>query len=92
MAHDYYDKTRMIVARMEGERYPMVVGAVAESTWEVIPPEDWDRIKRELAEKWLGPDWTAYDYVEVVVIVPTSKLNELFDAREIVPEAVERGT
>jgi hypothetical protein len=26
------------------------------------------------------------------VIVPTSKLNELFDAREIVPEAVERGT
>jgi hypothetical protein len=92
MAHDYYDKTRMIVARMEGERYPMVVGAVAESTWEVIPPEDWDRIKRELAEKWLGPDWTAYDYVEVVVIVPTSKLNELFDAHEIVPEAVERGT
>lgn len=87
---DYYDQTRMIVARMEGERFPMIVGAVAQSTWEVIPPEDWDRIKRELAEKWLGPDWTSYDYVEVLVTIPSSQLNELFDAREITPTVVDR--
>lgn len=89
---DYYDQTRMIVARMEGERFPMVVGAVAQSTWEVIPPEDWDRIKRELAEKWLGPDWTSYDYVEVVVTIPCEQLNEMFDAREITPVTVEAAT
>lgn len=88
---DIYDKTRLIVARMEGEKYPLIVGAVAESTWEIIPPDEWDRIKRELAEKWLGPDWTAYDYVEVIITIPSADLNELFDAREIVPAMVEKG-
>jgi hypothetical protein len=88
---DYYDRTRMIVARMEGEKYPCVVGAVSQSTWEIIPPDEWDRIKRELAEKWLGPDWTAYDYVEIVVTVPCAQLNALFDATEITPTKVEAG-
>jgi hypothetical protein len=88
---DYMDRTRLLVAKMEGERWPLVVGAVAQATWEVIPPDEWDRVKSELAQKWLGPDWTAYDYVEVVVTIPAAQLAELFKAREITPVAFERG-
>jgi hypothetical protein len=88
---DIYDKTRLIFARMEGEKYPLAVGAVAQSTWEIIPPDEWDRVKRELAEKWLGPDWASYDYVEVVVTIPCAQLNALFDAAEITPASVEPG-
>jgi hypothetical protein len=87
---DYLDQTRLIVAKMEGERWPLVVGAIAQSTWEIIPPDEWDQIKRELAEKWLGPDWTAYDYIEVVLTIPASQLAAMFDAREITPESVEK--
>lgn len=87
---DLYEKTRLVVARRVDERYPMVVGACAESTWEVIPPDEWDKLKREMAQKWLDQDWTAYDYVEVVVTIPCAQLNQLFDAREIRPTTVER--
>jgi hypothetical protein len=86
----YLDKTRLIVARLEGEKWPIVVGAIAQSTWEIIPPDEWDRIKRELAEKWLGPDWTAYDFIEVVITIPAGDLAALFDATEMVPTSVER--
>lgn len=86
---DYYDKSRLIVARMEGEKYPLVVGGIPQSTWEIIPPEEWDKLKNEMAEKWLGPDWTAYDYIEIVVTIPCAELNAMFDAREVVPAAVE---
>lgn len=88
---DYYDKTRLLFARMEGERYALCVGAISQSTWEIVPPEDWDRIKREMGEKWLGPDWTAYDYVEVVVTIPAAQISALFDAAEITPDAIEAG-
>lgn len=86
----YLDKTRLIVARLEGEKWPIVVGAIAQSTWEIIPPDEWDRIKRELSEKWLGPDWTAYDYIEVVITIPAGDLAALFDATEMTPTSVER--
>lgn len=83
------EKTRLLVARLEGERYPMICGAMSESTWEVIGPEDWDKWKREMLEKAFGPDWTAYDTVEVLITIPSSQLNEMFDAREVQPHAVE---
>jgi hypothetical protein len=87
---DDMDKTRLLVARLEGERWPVVVGAIPQTSWGVIPEDEWSRIKREMAEKWLGPDWTAYDYIEVVVTIPAAQLADLFDAREITPLAVER--
>lgn len=89
MPSDYLDKTRLVVGRMEGERWPIVVGAVAQSTWEIIPPDEWDKARAEMAEKWLGPDWTAYDFIEVIVTIPATQLAEMFDAREITPAAVE---
>lgn len=80
---DYLDKVRLIAARMEGEKCPSIIGAIAETTWEIIPPEDWDRVRNELAEKWLGPDWTAYDFIEVIVEIPNANLAAMFDARSL---------
>jgi hypothetical protein len=87
---DFHDKTRLVVAMLEGERWPIVVGAVPQVTWDIIEPEEWDALKREMAEKWLGPEWTAYSFVEVVITIPSAQLAALFDAREITPVAVER--
>lgn len=87
---DYLDKTRLLVANMEGEKRPIVIGAMAQSTWEIIPPEEWDRWKRDTAEKWLGPDWTAYDFLEVIVTIPAGEIAAMFEATEVVPAAVER--
>lgn len=85
----YIDKTRLVLARMEGEDWPLVIGAVSETTWEIIPPDDWDKTRREMAEKWLGPDWTAYDFVEVVMTYPAEKFRLLFEARHIEPDSIE---
>lgn len=90
MTDFYLDKVRLVVAKMPDERYPMVVGALPESTWEIIPPEDWDKAKREMAEKWLGPDWTAYDYVEAVALIPNARLADMFETRKIEAVAVEK--
>lgn len=90
--NDYMDKTRFLVARLEGEKYPYIIGAYPLSTWEVVPPEDFDRWKRETAEAFFGPDWTSYDYVEAIVTIPHGDLNALFEAAEIKPLALERAT
>jgi hypothetical protein len=76
-------KLRLVVAREEGRTTAYPVFAISDDTWGVIPPDDWDRLKREACEKWLGPDWTAYDYAECVVSVPGHVLDELFQTGEI---------
>lgn len=88
----YLDQTRLLVAKREDEDSPMIVGAYPQSTWEVVPDEDFDRWKRETAESFFGPDWTAYDYLEVVMTFPASKLCAMFEAREIVPASMTRPT
>ena len=87
----YLDKTRLLVAKREDEDSPMVIGAMPQSTWEIIPPEDWDAWKRKTAEQFFDADWTAYDYIEVVITIPVGQLAAMFDAREIAPMSVERG-
>lgn len=89
--NDIYDKTRLVVAKREDEDYPFVIGGVAESSSEIIGQDDWDEMKREWAEKWLGPDVGAYEFVEIVVTIKSAHLAELFAAREITPDRVERG-
>lgn len=86
---DFYDKTRLLVAKREDERYPMIIGAMPESTWEVIPPEDWDQWRRKRGEEHFSDDWTAYDYIEVIVTIPNAQLAAMFDARQIEPTSVE---
>jgi len=88
---DYLDKTRLLVAKREDEKWPMVIGAMPQSTWEIIPPEDWDEWKRKTAEKFFDADWTAYDFIEVVITIPSEQLAALFDAREIAPTTIEKG-
>lgn len=83
-----YDKTRLLVAKREDEDLPMVIAAMPESTWEIIPVEDWDRWKREAGERAFDADWTAYDYIEVVMSFPVERLAEMFRAREIEPVSV----
>lgn len=87
---DIYDRTRMLVALLEGEKWPVVIGAMPEATSEIISHEDWDKWKAEMAEKWLGPDWPHYEYIEVLVTIPSADLFAMFEAREISPTAVER--
>ena len=89
--NDYYDKTRLIVAKREDEEVPMVIAAMPQTTWEVIPVDEWDEWKRKRAEAFFDADWTAYDYIEVVVTIPWQQLAELFNAREVTPVSVERG-
>lgn len=85
---DYLDKTRLLVAKREDEDYPLVIAAMPESTWEVIPPEDWDAWKRKRGEEMFDRDWTAYDYIEVIVTIPNAFLASMFAAREVVPTSV----
>lgn len=88
---DYLDKVRLLVAKREDEKYPMVIAAMPESTWEIFPPEDWDKWKRKQGETFFDADWTAYDYIEVVAVISNSMLAGLFEAREISVTNVERG-
>ena len=89
---DYYmDQTRLVVAKREDEKYPLIIAAMPQSTWEIIPVEEWDEWKRERARAFLDDDWTAYDYIEVVITIPTSRLAAMFNAREIVPDFWEKG-
>lgn len=78
MSGDYDDKVRLLVAKREDEDIPYVIAAFPMSTWEIIPPEDWDSWKRERAEAFFDADWTAYDYVEAVVTIPWRDLAQLF--------------
>lgn len=89
---DYLDKVRLLVAKREDEDWPLVIAAMPESTWEVIPPEDWDKWKREASERMFDDDWTAYDYIEVVAEIPNATLAKMFEAREIQVSAVEDRT
>lgn len=89
---NYLDKTRLLVAKREDEQYPMVIAAMPQSTWEIIPPEDWDAWKRKRGEEMFDRDWTAYDYIEVIVTIPNKDLAAMFEAREIVPAGVEVAT
>jgi hypothetical protein len=38
-------------------------------------------------EKWLGPDWTAYDFIEVVITIPADDLAALFDGEGLMDRA-----
>lgn len=87
---DIYDKTRLLVAKRFDENYPMIIGAMTESTWEILPVEDWDEWKRKRAMEYFDADWTEYEYVEVIVTIPNSQLADLFSAREITPASVEK--
>lgn len=85
---DYLDKTYLLVAKREDEHYPMVIGAMPFSTWEIIAPDEWDAWKRKRGKEAFSDDWTAYDYVEVIVTIPNAQLAALFAAREITPSAI----
>lgn len=85
----YLDKTRLLVAKREDESYPMVIAAMPQSTWEIIPPEEWDAWKRKRGEEMFSDDWTAYDYIEVIATIPNAQLAALFAAQNIVLTAVE---
>lgn len=87
----YNDKTRLLVAKREDETTPMIIGAFPMSTWEIIPPEEYDELKRTQAEQFFNDDWTLYDYIEVVVTIPCEQLEAMFEAREVVPTAMEKG-
>lgn len=89
MSSDIHDKTRLVVAKRTDEDYPFVIGGLAESSAEIIGQDEWDEMKREWAERWLGPDAGAYEFVEIVVTIPVADLGALFAAREIMPAAVE---
>lgn len=73
-------KLRVIVAQEPGHPYAFVVSGISEDTWGIIPPEEWDEHKREICEKWLGPDWTMFDFVEAVLDIPQDALDGLFSA------------
>jgi hypothetical protein len=86
---DIYDRTRLLVAKREDEDSTMIVAAMPESTWEIIPPEEWDELMRKRAREFFDDDWTAYDYMEIVVTILQSELLAIFKAREIRPSCVE---
>jgi hypothetical protein len=90
MMSDIYDKTRLVVAKRHDEKYPMVVAAMSESTWEIFDPEEWDRWRNKRAQEYFDADWTEYEYIEVVVTIPSADLAALFDAREMTPTSVRR--
>ena len=87
---DIYDKTRVVFAKRVDEDYPFAIGAVSEMSSEVIDQETWDAAKREMAEKWLGPDAGSYEFVEVVVVIQNEKIAAMFDARQIVPASIAK--
>lgn len=81
-------KTRLLVARMEGEEFPYVIAAMPMSLWEHIPPDEWDAWRRERAHDAFNSEWTAYEYIEVVMEFPAGELSKMFDAREIQPTSM----
>src|SRR4051794_2026357 len=87
---DAYDRTRVLIAKHPEESLPYIVGAHPEPWWENMGVDDWDAWKRERGEAVFGPEWTAYEYIEVVITLPSEQLSALFAAREIVPTTVER--
>lgn len=89
MSHPYFDQTRLLVAKREDEESPMVIGAYPQTTWEIVPEEDFDSWKRDTAEAFFGPDWTAYDFIEVIVTIPQQQLAAMFKAREVTPTEVK---
>lgn len=86
---DYLDKTYLLVAKREDEHYPLVIGAMPASTRGIIFPEEWDAWKRKRGEEMFNDDWTAYDYIEVIVTIPNAQLAELFAAHKITPSSIE---
>jgi hypothetical protein len=50
---DYMEKTMLLVAKREDEDYPMVIGAMPRSTWEVFDIEEWDRVEARSGEAFL---------------------------------------
>jgi hypothetical protein len=90
MSIDIYDKTRLVVAKRHDEKYPFVIGGVADSSSEIIDQDEWDQIKREWAAKWLGPDASSYEFVEIVVEIPNADLAAMFEARHVVPASVTK--
>jgi hypothetical protein len=84
---DTMDKTRLLVAKRVEEDRPLVIAAVPEDMWEILPPEEWEVWKEQRAQELLE-DWTAYDYIEVVVTIPSAQLAAMFEAREIAPTSV----
>jgi hypothetical protein len=86
--NDYFDRTRILIAKRQDEEHPMVIACMPESTWEIISIEEWDEWKRNQAQEFFSSDWTSYDYVEAVITIPNETLADLFSSREI-PVVVE---
>lgn len=85
----YYEQTRLLVAKREDEEMPYVIAAMPQSTWEVYDPAEYDDWKRNQAKRFFDADWTAYDYVEVIITIPEQQLKDLFEARDITPASIE---
>jgi hypothetical protein len=81
-------KLRVLVAKEPDSNWPVIFAAMSEDTWEIIPPEEWDKFKRDQAAEWLGPDWTANDFAEAVLPVPMASLRSLFSPS--IPAKLER--
>jgi hypothetical protein len=71
-------KLRVVIAKEPGHNWPFIVYGISEDTWGVMPPEEWDDMKRKMCEEWCGPDWTINDFAEAVLDVPYDALRALF--------------
>jgi hypothetical protein len=87
---DIYDKIRMVYAKLESEKHPVMICAAEESSLEFTTVEQWDAWMHGQAEYRLGHDWQSYSFIEVLVTVPSEKVTALFEAQELGPVPVER--
>lgn len=71
-------RLRAIVVKEPDNDWPTIAGAVSNEIWAIIDPAEWDRDKREILDKWIGPDWPSCDVTEAVLEVPYDALRRLF--------------
>lgn len=66
MTEERRERIRLVLALDPDGCPPMVVGALTESIWEVIPEEDWEKVRRGmLAASGMSP----HDYTELAECV-----------------------
>lgn len=72
------DKTRLIVVKLkDSDEKPYVIGAYPESTWEIVPPEEYDEWRRGLLDLHLYEP-ADYEVREVVMKISAERFEPLF--------------
>lgn len=59
-------KLRAVFGHLEGETYPVCIGAMDDTRWEIIGDIEWQRIVQVWKEDW-DRDWESYDYCEAFI-------------------------